>query len=201
MSSGYHPTDLQDPFNLLRFARTEAEKAELILAYRSFIRTDPEEFCRRFDIDPSIASILMLRQKVENQSQKPWRMVTISLPYEDWKQYDEWYKDALFRCLRKIYVGQYHVAFELGPNQDHPHFHVLFEKDVKELARSRIITEWSKIFGVAKNYVDVKEHCEKGIVSKIRYLKKEGIWYHNSYDDKEQDEKFEKTKKSFEPQE
>lgn len=177
----------------LRGARTDAETQELVRIYRNLIRTDPEEYCRCHDVDPAIASVLMLGQKVENQSQKPWRMVSISLPPDQYEQYADWYKERLFRCLRKVYVGAYHASFELGPNLDHPHFHVLFEKDVKELARSRIISEWSKIFQLAKNYIDVKEHADKGIVRKVRYLKKEGIWYHSSYSDDD-----EKTKNSSE---
>lgn len=170
-------------FQLRIQARDEAYKRMYFDIYRHKMRYDPVAHKDELGLDDSDIKQIQTYYKQTEQSELPIKFVTISLP--DTLADPE--NKKLKRCLKKCYVGQHAWAFELGETNSHPHYHVWFKSEVKWLAKSRIISEWSKIFDVDKNYIHVESTSIPHTQTLDDYLKKEGIKYHSS--------KFEKTKK------
>lgn len=88
------------------------------------------------------------------------------------------------KATTKKYINECSVAFEMGKEGTHPHYHFLFTKRVAWLAKSRIIDEFSKTFHIDKNYVDVKMYNLNQKDKLIKYIRKEQLWFYQNWKEK-----------------
>lgn len=124
-------------------ARDKAYEKMWFDIYRHKMRYDPIAHKNQLGLDDLDIREIQKYYKQDEESQFPVKFVTINLPSDHDPDNS---LSCLQRCLKKCYVGQWAYAFELGSNEDHPHYHVYFVSAVKWLAKSRIIQEWSKVF-------------------------------------------------------
>lgn len=139
--------------------------------YRHMMRYETDEVADFLDLSESDIKIFKRYTNMQEEMELPVKFVTINLP-SDWVITDT---KLIDRCLKKRYVGEWYYAFELGPSEDHPHYHVIFTSTVKWLAKSRIISEWATIFDVDKNFINVKPTSKKAIPKLLNYIGKEGV--------------------------
>lgn len=145
--------------------------------YRQKMRYDPDACALELDLDSKDLEEIKRYYKREEESEMPVKFVTINLPPDHDPVADQ---KNLLRCLNKCYVSEWSYAYELGPEQDHPHYHVYFTSTVKWLAKSRIITEWSKIFNIEKNFINVQSTSKNQIPTLENYISKEKIFKDSS---------------------
>lgn len=157
-------------------ARDDAYKRMYFDIYRSLMRYDPQESQELLDLSDQDVEFIKLHYKREEESELPVKFVTINLPKE--ADLDQAQK-CLERCLKKVYVGYWSYAFELGKDSSHPHYHVYFVSTVKWLAKSRIIKEWSKVFSIEPNFVHVKPTSKEQMSNLEGYISKEKIFKKN----------------------
>jgi len=109
--------------------------------------------------------------KLEETSSLPLKFITVSLGTD----HDElFWQSALNRCLRKCYVGDYWFVLEYGAKTNNPHYHIIIQSTVKTLHDSRIVAEWSKIFNIEKNFIDVKAMPREHLKRSLNYISKQG---------------------------
>lgn len=152
-------------------ARDKAYENMYYNIYKHDMRYDPEGHKDRLGLDDQDIETFQRYYKQNEESELPVKFVTINLPQDYFDEGDQ----LLHRCLKKCYVGDWHYCFELGEG-DHPHYHVYFTSTVKWLAKSRIIAEWSKIFNIGKNFINVKATSKEQIPNLEKYISKEKIF-------------------------
>lgn len=143
--------------------------------YRHKMRYQARELKEELDLDDlDVKEITQYYRQLED-NEYPIKLITVNLPIN--VDLDK-AKDALYRCLKKCYVEEWAYAFELGESEDHPHYHVIIRSAVKQLDKSRIIREWSKIFEIAPRYINVKS-TSGGVQHRnlTSYVQKEDIVY------------------------
>jgi len=168
-------------------ARDEAYKRMWIDIYRSKMRYDPFFYQDELGLsDGDVAEINSHYGRMEESEELPIKFVTINLPNyhqgESDRDGSQEAKAALERCLKKVYVGEWHYCFELGKELDHPHYHVIFKSTVKWLAKSRIISEWAEIFKISKNFIHVISTSKAQMPNLKNYISKEQIYQASSSD-------------------
>lgn len=157
-------------------ARDEAYRRMYYDIYRHKMRYDPVGHAQELNLSDQDVGEIKKYYKQQEESELPVRFITIGLPKHDPTGHQgSKYEQLLQRCLKKCYVGDWHYAFELGSNGTHPHYHVYFTATIKWLAKSRIIDEWSKIFDIPKNFIDVKSTSKDHIPNLEKYISKEGL--------------------------
>lgn len=139
--------------------------------YRHQLRYQPKEFKDSFGIgDDDVAAIKAWQRDCDYTH----RLVVVTLP----KDVDLlWARTVAIKASSKVYIKNCVVSFELGEDDNNPHYNFLFEKSVEWLARSRIIDEFSKTFKVSKNFVDVTMlQSDDANTRADEYIRKEEIW-------------------------
>lgn len=165
-----------DKVQLRQQARDDAYKRMWYDIYRHKMRYDVRDPKVITELDLDDKDVLEI-EKYYNQTEQaelPVKFVTIGLPLDHDPEVS---KNCLDRCLKKCYVGEWAYAYELGKDQGHPHYHVYFTQTVKWLAKSRIIDEWSRVFDIEKNFIDVESTSSAQIPNLDKYIKKENIVY------------------------
>lgn len=162
----------QDKTRLKVSAAEDAYKRMWYDIYRQKMRYDVRAVQHELDLDSKDIEEIERYYKIEEESEMPVKFVTINLP-PNWDSSGD--SSLLQRCLKKCYVGDWHYCFEMGQEDKHPHYHVYFTSTVKWLARSRIVQEWSKIFGIKPGFINVKSTSKEHIPSLENYISKEGI--------------------------
>lgn len=175
---------LSDKTHLKQKARDDAYTRMWYDIYRHKMRYCVEDVAEALDLDDVDIREIKTFYKQDEASQLPVRFVTINLP--DDYDLDIAVSALKNRILTKCYVGDWAYAFELGGDSGHPHYHVYFISKVKWLAKSRIIQEWSKVFKIDPQYIDVKETNESQIPRIDSYIHKEDIHYESSNTKKSQ---------------
>jgi len=156
---------------LRRIARDRAYEQHYVDMYRHLMRYEYEEAQNLLELSDSDVKVFRQFTSRMEETEYPWRFVTIGLPSAGGMS------SRLYRCLKKCYVGEWFFCYEEGKNGKHPHYHVLFKSNVRWLARSRIVDEWSKVFEVAKNFVDVKALHTTHVKRTKTYMKKENLYF------------------------
>lgn len=143
--------------------------------YRHKMRYDPRSVQDELELTEEDIQDINSYYKQDEESQMTYRAVTVSLSKDDYEQYPDWYDKRARKASQKTYVGLCHYVLEFGDNGqgDHPHYHFVFKSEVKWLAKSRIVDEWSNTFKVAPNFIHVKPLNKIGYKEFLSYIHKE----------------------------
>lgn len=158
-------------------ARDEAYRRMYYEIYRHRMRYDVSASAEELDLNEDDIDNIKKYYKQDEECQLPVKFVTINLP-QDRDVADS--QKMLDRCLKKCYVGEWAYAYELGKAEKHPHYHVYFTSTVKWLAASRIISEWSRIFNITPNFINVKNTSKEQLPNLQKYITKEGLVFKKS---------------------
>lgn len=177
----------RDHFNLTLkvAARDDAYKHMWTQIYKSRMRYEPRVYQESCDLADSDVEEFENFFNKETESRLPYRYVVVGFPSDSFEEWEEWYQERTKRISKKKYIGKCWWTFELTnkEGEDHPHVNIFFESEVEWLAKSRIIDEFSKVYEVEKNYVNVDEKPENAKKNILKYMQKDSVVLYSNFKD------------------
>ena len=90
-------------------------------------------------------------------------LITAAFPPEDEDNYDI-HHERLFKLRKKLdklkYITKYGFTFEFYSPQWNPHCHILLYDLGKKINKQRLIRDFSTLFKLEENFIDIKYKCE-----------------------------------------
>lgn len=164
-------------------ARDEAYKRMWYDIYRHKMRYEIIENQHQLQLDKNDINEIQKYYRQLEDTEMSVKFVTVNLPQD--AGLGE-YMPLMRRCLKRRFVGQWHLAFERkhDPLTDtyHPHFHVIFTQTVKSLQPSRIRAEWSQVLQILPQYVNVRCTAPEQKSNLLEYISKDDFEKLNSED-------------------
>lgn len=159
--------------------------------YRNKMRYEPYEVKDELDLTDEDVEMFSKAYHSETESQMPLRYVVVNFPdtpEEYYEKVDQFMKQAK-KASKKTYIGKCLVTLELGKDETHVHYNILFEKNNKWLCKSKIISDFYSTFKsvspeLQKDQIFVKSLGDYAWNNTEKYCKKENLWSYQNYQTK-----------------
>lgn len=122
-------------------------------------------------LDIEIQTTQWCEEAYEKLERKKNLLVTCSFPLEDYEQLASKRYSILLKKLQKLtYISHYGFSFEFhSASGINPHVHIMLFEVKKSVNNARVIRDFSNLFKIEDNFVDVKR-CRSDTTHAVLYL-------------------------------